>query len=134
MNSVALAWCNSTALTITPLLPQQRAAIARCLLRDPPIVMLDEATSALDTLTEASVQEALDRLRADRTVLVIAHRLGTIRNADNIIVLKDGVVHEQGTHDELLSKPSGLYAEMWNMQLNSTSASASTNSLSRYVE
>jgi ATP-binding cassette, subfamily B, heavy metal transporter len=96
--------------------------------------MLDEATSALDTLTEASVQEALDRLRADRTVLVIAHRLGTIRHADNIIVLKDGVVHEQGTHDELLSKPSGLYAEMWNMQLNATSASASTNSLFRYVE
>jgi ABC-type multidrug transport system fused ATPase/permease subunit len=135
MKLVALAWCHSMTLTISlPLLQKQRAAIARCLLRDPPIVMLDEATSALDTLTEASVQEALDRLRADRTVLVIAHRLGTIRHADNIIVLKDGVVHEQGTHDELLSKPSGVYADMWNMQLNSTSASASTNSLSRYVE
>ena len=110
---------------------KQRAAIARCLLRDPPIVLLDEATSALDTLTESSVQEALDRLGEQRTVLVIAHRLGTIKNADNIIVLKDGVVCEQGTHDELLSKPGGVYAEMWNMQLNSTSASASTNSLSR---
>jgi ABC-type transport system involved in Fe-S cluster assembly fused permease/ATPase subunit len=62
-----------------------------------------------DTLTERSVQEALDRLGSQRTVLVIAHRLGTIRNADNIIVLKDGVVAEQGTHDELLEK-KGIYA------------------------
>lgn len=111
---------------------KQRAAIARCLLKDPPIVLLDEATSALDTLTENSVQEALDRLGEQRTVLVIAHRLGTIRNADNIIVLKDGVAWEQGTHDELLSKPSGLYAEMWNMQLHSTSRSASSDSLSHF--
>ncbi len=86
--------------------------------------MLDEATSALDTITEASVQEALDRLGNERTVLVIAHRLGTIRNADNIVVLKDGVVQEQGTHDELLAK-NGTYAEMWNMQLHATSASTS---------
>ncbi|CAB9528099.1 Lactococcin-G-processing and transport ATP-binding protein LagD [Seminavis robusta] len=113
---------------------KQRAAIARCLLRDPPIVLLDEATSALDTLTESSVQEALDRLGAQRTVLVIAHRLGTIRNADNIIVLKEGVVCEQGTHDELLSKPGGVYAEMWNMQLHSASATASTNSLGRLAD
>lgn len=84
--------------------------------------MLDEATSALDTLTENSVQEALDRLGDQRTVLVIAHRLGTIRNADNIIVLKDGVVAEEGTHDELLEK-SGSYAEMWNMQLHSNTSS-----------
>jgi ATP-binding cassette, subfamily B, heavy metal transporter len=103
---------------------RQRAAIARCLLKDPPIVLLDEATSALDTLTEKSVQEALDRLGTDRTVLVIAHRLGTIRNADNIIVLKDGIAAEQGTHDELL-KLNGTYADMWNMQLHSTSSSAS---------
>jgi len=101
---------------------KQRAAIARCLLKDPPFVLLDEATSALDTLTEKSVQEALDRLGSHRTVLVIAHRLGTIRNADNILVLKDGVVAEEGTHDELLEK-NGVYAEMWNMQLNSTSDS-----------
>jgi ABC-type multidrug transport system fused ATPase/permease subunit len=80
--------------------------------------VLDEATSALDTLTENSVQEALDRLGSHRTVLVIAHRLGTIRNADNILVLKDGVVAEEGTHDELLEK-NGVYAEMWNMQLHS---------------
>jgi ABC-type multidrug transport system fused ATPase/permease subunit len=89
---------------------------------------LDEATSALDTITENSVQEALDRLGSHRTVLVIAHRLGTIRNADNIIVLKDGIVSEQGTHDELLEL-KGTYAEMWNMQLHSTSAAGSQLSL-----
>ena len=103
---------------------KQRTAIARCLLKDPPFVLLDEATSALDTITEASVQDALDRLGSQRTVLVIAHRLGTIRNADNIIVMKEGVVHEQGTHDELLAM-GGQYAEMWNMQLHSTRSSRS---------
>ena len=65
------------------------------------------------------MQDALDRLGSDRTVLVIAHRLGTIREADNIIVLGDGVVAEQGTHDELLQKEDGKYAAMWNMQLHS---------------
>merc|ERR1712176_792463 len=99
---------------------KQRAAIARCLLKDPPLVLLDEATSALDTITESSVQDALDRLGSNRTVLVIAHRLGTIRNADNIIVLKDGRVAEQGNHDDLM-KRNGAYTEMWNMQLRSTS-------------
>jgi len=101
---------------------KQRTAIARCLLKDPPIVILDEATSALDSLTESSVQAALDRLGEDRTVLVIAHRLGTIRNADNIIVLKDGVVAEEGNHEKLLEK-EGIYAEMWNTQLHNTSDS-----------
>ena len=75
--------------------------------------------TALDTVTENSVQDALDRLGSDRTVLVIAHRLGTIREADNIIVLGDGVVAEQGTHDELMQKEDGKYAAMWNMQLHS---------------
>lgn len=98
---------------------KQRTAIARCLLKDPPIVVLDEATSALDTVTENSIQQALDVLGQERTCLVIAHRLGTIRNADNIVVLGDGYVLEQGTHDELLAK-NGKYAEMWNMQLHST--------------
>lgn len=107
---------------------KQRAAIARCLLKDPPFVLLDEATSALDTLTESSVQEALDRLGAERTVLVIAHRLGTIRNADNIIVLKEGKVYEQGTHDQLLLQ-NGVYSDMWNMQLHSTSGATRQLSL-----
>jgi len=84
--------------------------------------VLDEATSALDTLTENSVQEALDRLGSERTVLVIAHRLGTIRNADNIIVLKNGVAEEQGTHDQLLEL-NGIYAEMWTIQLHSNKGS-----------
>eukprot|EP00977_Amphora_coffeiformis_P021528 scaffold9441_cov167-Amphora_coffeaeformis.AAC.7 len=89
------------------------------LLFSPPICIFDEATSALDTITEQSVKEALDRLGNDRTVLVIAHRLGTIKNANQIIVLKDGIINEQGTHEELLSK-GGQYAEMWNMQIHST--------------
>jgi ABC-type multidrug transport system fused ATPase/permease subunit len=83
-------------------------------------------------LTENSVQEALDRLGAGRTILVIAHRLGTIRNADNIIVLKEGRVAEEGTHDELLAR-NGTYADMWNMQLHSTSSSASQVSLTGLV-
>ena len=100
-------------------------------MKSPPFVLLDEATSALDSITENSIQYALDRPGADRTVLVIAHRLGTIRNADNIIVLKDGVAAEQGTHDELLAL-NGIYADMWNMQLHATSASSSKVSLSEY--
>lgn len=110
---------------------RQRAAIARCLLKNPPFVILDEATSALDTITENSVQLALDSLGSERTVLVIAHRLGTIRNADNIVVLKDGVVDEQGTHDELMAR-NGSYAELWNMQLHSaTDGSSSRTNLTQ---
>ena len=105
---------------------KQRVAIARCLLKNPPIVLLDEATSALDTITENSVQVALDRLGNDRTVLVIAHRLGTIRHADNIIVLGGGKVAEEGTHDELLAK-NGKYAEMWNMQLMSSARTSAAS-------
>ena len=76
----------------------------------------------MDTLTEKSVQDALVRLGKHRTVLVIAHRLGTIRNADNIVVLKDGKVAEEGKHESLLAQ-NGVYAAMWNMQLHSTSSS-----------
>jgi len=112
---------------------KQRTAIARCLLKNPSIVVLDEATSALDTVTENSVQDALDRLGSDRTVLVIAHRLGTIKNADNIIVLGDGKVAEQGTHEELLLN-GGKYAEMWNMQLHSTRGNMSSGSLTSLAE
>jgi ATP-binding cassette subfamily B protein len=104
---------------------KQRTAIARCLLKDPPFVLLDEATSSLDTVTENSVQEALDKLGNERTCLVIAHRLGTIRNADNIIVLDEGKVREQGTHEELLAF-NGKYANMWNMQLHSSRTGSSS--------
>jgi ABC-type transport system involved in Fe-S cluster assembly fused permease/ATPase subunit len=95
---------------------RQRISIARCLLKNPPVVLLDEATSALDTRTERSIQDALNSLASNRTTLVIAHRLGTVRNADQIIVLGEGQILERGTHDELLQK-EGDYAQMWNMQL-----------------
>lgn len=96
---------------------KQRVAIARCLLKNPPVVLLDEATSALDTITENSIQEALQTLGKARTVLVIAHRLSTIRNADQIIVLNQGEVVEVGKHEELLEQTDGVYRKLWEMQL-----------------
>ncbi|MFE3032823.1 ABC transporter ATP-binding protein [Streptomyces canus] len=90
---------------------KQRLAIARTILRDPPVLILDEATSALDTRTEHAVQEAIDALSANRTTLTIAHRLSTIRNADQIVVLDSGRVAERGTHEELLEL-EGRYAEL----------------------
>jgi ABC-type transport system involved in Fe-S cluster assembly fused permease/ATPase subunit len=102
---------------------KQRVAIARCLLKNPPIVLLDEATSALDTKTEQSVQEALHMLGKNRTTLVIAHRLSTIMHADQIIVLDQGRVAERGKHDELLAK-RGEYYQLWNMQLRDPNAKA----------
>ena len=94
---------------------KQRVAIARTILKAPPILMLDEATSALDTHTEREIQEALDGVSRNRTTLVIAHRLSTVVNADEILVLDQGVVAERGRHDELLEK-GGLYASMWARQ------------------
>src|SRR5262249_26439878 len=95
---------------------RQRIAIARALLKDAPILVLDEATSHLDAASELQVRGALDRLMRDRTTLVIAHRLSTIRNADLIVVLDDGVVAEQGTHDQLLAR-GGVYARLVAAQL-----------------
>jgi len=94
---------------------KQRVAIARTLLKDPPILILDEATSALDSRTEAEIQETLRDVARRRTSLVIAHRLSTIVDADQIIVLDKGQVAERGTHAQLLRK-NGLYAEMWTRQ------------------
>jgi len=94
---------------------RQRIAIARALLKNPPILILDEATSQLDTHAERIVQEALDRLIQGRTVFVIAHRLSTVRNADRIVVLDKGVIAEQGSHNELLAK-EGLYKRLYQMQ------------------
>lgn len=94
---------------------RQRVAIARALLRDTPILLLDEATSALDTKSEAVVQAALEKLSVGRTTLVIAHRLSTVRNADKIVVMDQGRVMQQGTHDALLAK-GGIYADLYHMQ------------------
>jgi ABC-type multidrug transport system fused ATPase/permease subunit len=102
---------------------RQRIGIARAIIRNNPILILDEPTAALDTESERLVIEALERLMKGRTVLTIAHRLSTIRDADKIIVLKDGVVAEQGTHDQLLAL-GGTYAELYSVQFDTTPAKA----------
>ncbi len=94
---------------------KQRVAIARTILKGPPILMLDEATSALDSYTEKEIQQAMERVSRDRTTLVIAHRLSTVVHADQIIVMEDGRILERGTHRELLDL-GGLYAGMWERQ------------------
>ncbi len=94
---------------------RQRIAIARALLRDPPLLILDEATSALDTESERLVQEAIDRLMKDRTVLVVAHRLATVQHADEIVVLDNGRIVEQGPHAVLLTR-GGLYRRLYDLQ------------------
>ena len=97
---------------------RQRVAIARAILKDPKILILDEATSALDSESEKLVQQALDVLMKDRTSIVIAHRLSTIKNAKNILVLDNGKVIEQGTHDELIQKENGVYKKLSELQFS----------------
>jgi len=94
---------------------RQLICIARAILARPRILILDEATSSVDTVTELLIQDALDRLLADRTALVIAHRLSTVRHADLICVVEDGRISERGTHDELLAT-GGLYWELYQRQ------------------
>ncbi|WP_417266418.1 ABC transporter ATP-binding protein [Brumimicrobium sp.] len=97
---------------------KQRIAIARAILKDPTILILDEATSALDTESERLVQDALDNLMENRTSFIIAHRLSTIRKVDTILVMEHGKIVEKGTHDELINKVDGVYANLNEMQLN----------------
>ncbi|CAG0953950.1 putative ABC transporter ATP-binding protein [Planctomycetaceae bacterium] len=97
---------------------RQRLSIARALLKDAPILVLDEATSSVDTETEREIQQNLAKITQGRTALVIAHRLSTIRNAHRILVLKDGALAEEGTHEELVSK-GGVYADLWAVQSGS---------------
>jgi ATP-binding cassette subfamily B protein len=100
---------------------KQRVAIARTILKGPPILVLDEATSALDSHTEREIQGALERVAANRTTIMIAHRLSTVVHADRIIVLRDGGIVEDGSHGDLLAR-GGLYASMWNRQLEAAEA------------
>jgi ATP-binding cassette subfamily B protein len=100
---------------------KQRLSIARVFLKNPPILILDEATSALDNTTEILIQQALDELCRGRTTLVVAHRLSTIKNADEIAVVSDGKITECGTHEELIAK-DGEYAKLYNLQFRANSA------------
>src|SRR5947209_7824319 len=102
---------------------RQRVAIARAILRDPAILILDEATSSLDSESESLVLQALDGLMQGRTSLIIAHRLSTVRSADRIFVLKDGATIEEGTHDELVARPEGLYRTLSMLQLDGAARS-----------
>ena len=98
---------------------KQRVGLARVVVNDPAILVLDEATSALDSQTESRVQEAIWRAARGRTTLTVAHRLSTVRHADEILVLKDGKITERGSHAELISQ-NGLYADMWKKQSESS--------------
>ena len=96
---------------------KQRVAIARTFIRSPKLLLLDEATSALDTATEKNIQKSLMRVCKDRTCIIVAHRLSTVRNADQILVLGGGEIVERGTHQELIQRGE-VYADMWRQQQN----------------
>lgn len=95
---------------------KQRIAIARAIIKNPAILILDEATSALDTSSEAEIQRAIEQASLNRTVICIAHRLSTVKNSDKIIVLRDGTLLEEGTHESLTAVKDGLYKVLWNAQ------------------
>ena len=99
---------------------KQQLTIARAMIADKPMLILDEATSSVDTRTEQQIQSAMDKLMENRTSFVIAHRLSTIKNADLILVMKDGDIIESGSHRELLSQ-GGFYAELYNSQFDQAS-------------
>ncbi len=95
---------------------RQRISIARAVLKNPPVLILDEATSSVDNETEAAIQRSMERISQGRTMIVIAHRLSTVRNADRIFVLDNGQLREAGTHNQLALAPDGLYASLWRVQ------------------
>ncbi|HEY7817488.1 MAG TPA: ATP-binding cassette domain-containing protein, partial [Vicinamibacteria bacterium] len=97
---------------------RQRLAIARAILKNPPILVLDEATSSLDAESEALVQQALENLMVNRTTIVIAHRLSTVRRADQIVVIEDGRIQEIGRHDELIRRSASLYRRLYQLQFS----------------
>ena len=99
---------------------KQRLAIARVFLLDPAIIIFDEATSHLDSESERLIQDALEKIREHKTLIIIAHRLSTIMKADNIVVLNDGLVIERGIHSELVGKRRGIYRLLWNLQTEGT--------------
>ncbi|MCB9641634.1 MAG: ABC transporter ATP-binding protein [Myxococcales bacterium] len=105
---------------------RQRLSIARALLKDPPILILDEATSAIDNETEAAIQRSLEKITVERTTLVIAHRLSTIRHADKSLLMEDGRIAEQGTHEDLLALDGG-YARLWRVQTGERQAEHTKN-------
>ena len=100
---------------------RQRIAIARAILSDPSILLLDEATSSLDSKSEILVQEGLESLMAERTCMIVAHRLSTVRSVDRIIVLKNGRIVESGSHEELFQKEGGVYKTLYELQFGELS-------------